>query len=406
MIWYIPGADRPEQVFSIRTIQLPRRIFMDNVILVFIILGALLITAVTIAIVVYKAVKRNRAKSTTQSGHLLDIGASGEKTFDGITYHYKHFRGTDKAPPYFTVTIPCTSTGEFSIKPETKFDRFFKKLGICVELETHDRDFDDTFFITTDSIPFTRSFLERQENRQSIQALFKLGFNYLKHDGKTITATWRNFPRRTHMEVDRMEKAVAELSTPYRNIPKITIYESMEPSSPWRAKRLFAFAFSILIAVTGTAAMIAMLTGYKPLDPDKIFVQSLKFSIPLFIVFTWLSLQLLKGRSSSHRELIAVFFIALAGFPVAGFGYMGFLNAVWDNNPPAVHEVMVNEKYYSKHKNSYSYYALVDSWREGETTEKLSISRNFFNRLQPGSSTITITTKPGKFGYEWIVDFH
>ena len=379
---------------------------MDDLILVFVIIGVLLILAITIVVVTIRAVKRNRAKSTSQSGVLLDIGASGEKTFDGITYHYKHFRGTDKAPPYFTITIPCTSGGEFSIKPETKFDRFFKKLGICVELETHDKAFDNTFFITTDSIPFTRSFLERQENRQSIQALFKLGFNHFKHDGKTITATWRNFPRRTHMEVDRMEKAVAELATPYRNIPKITIYESPEPASPWKAKRLFAFAFSIFIVVTGIATMIAMLTGYKPLDPGKIFVQSLKFSIPLFIVFTWLSLQLLKGRSSSHRELIAVFFIALAGFPVAGFGYMGFLNAKLDNNPPVVHEVKVSNKYYTKSKNSYSYYALVDSWREGEITETLSISGDFYNRLQPGSSTITITTKPGKFGYEWIVDFH
>jgi len=28
----------------------------------------------------------------------------------------------------------------------------------------------------------------------------------------------------------------------------------------------------------------------------------------------------------------------------------------------------------------------------------------FYNYLQPDSSTITITTKPGKFGFEWIVE--
>lgn len=379
---------------------------MNDEMLVLIGIGAFLIVSLSIAIVVILAVKRKRAKNAAQSDFLLDIGASGEKTYEGITYQYKHFRGTDKAPPYFTITIPCSSTGEFSIKPETKFDRFFKKLGICVELETHDTTFDDTFFISTDTITFTRSFLERQENRRSIQALFNLGFNHLKHDGKTITITWKNFPRRTHMEVDRMEKAVAELITPCRNLQKITTYESTEPASAWKSKRLFAFAFSILLTVTGIAALIAMLTGYEPLDPGRIFVQSLKYSIPLFVVFTWLSLQLLKGRSSSHRELIAVFFIALAGFAPAGFGYLGYLNGAMDNGPAAVHEVLVSDKYYSKSKNSYSYYALVESWREGETIEKLGVSGDFYNRLQPGSSTITITTKPGKFGYEWIVDFH
>jgi hypothetical protein len=47
---------------------------------------------------------------------------------------------------------------------------------------------------------------------------------------------------------------------------------------------------------------------------------------------------------------------------------------------------------------------IVNSWRKPESTEKLRFSKSFYNYLQPGSSTITITTKPGKFGFEWIVE--
>jgi hypothetical protein len=379
----------------------------EETLLPIIIIGIILIILAVVAFAVIKTIKRKRQQQAefADGPEMVAKGATGEGTYEGITYRYKHFRGTDKAPPYFRIMIPCTSSGAFSITPETKFDRFFKKLGVCVEIATHDPGFDDAFYINTNTIPFTRSFLEKSENRRSIQALFQLGFNYLKHDGQNLTITWRNFPRRTQMEVETMEKAVALLAEQGGSLAKITTYEMPEPST-WKLKRLFAFAFPILLAVTGIAAMIIGLSKYKPLDQGKVFVDSLKFSLPLLVLFTWFSIRLLKGRSSSHRELIAVFFIALFAFPLAVFGYRSFLNGALDDGLPAVHQVIVLNKYYSKSKNNYTYYAIVNSWRKPESTEKLRISKSFYNYLQPGSSTITITTKPGKFGFEWVVELH
>ena len=89
----------------------------------------------------------------------------------------------------------------------------------------------------------------------------------------------------------------------------------------------------------------------------------------------------------------------------ARFGYDTYLNGALDNGHPAVHQVMVIKKYYTKDKNNFSYYAVVQSWRE-RSEEKLKISRRFYDYLHPGSSRITVTTKPGKFGFEWIVELH
>jgi hypothetical protein len=377
----------------------------EETLLPIIIIGIILIILAVVVFAVIKTIKRRRQHQAefADGPEIVAKGASGEGTYEGTTYRYKHFRGTDKAPPYFRITIPCTSSGAFSITPETKFDRFFKKLGVCVEIATHDPGFDDAFYINTNTIPFTRSFLEKSENRRSIQALFQLGFNYLKHDGQTLTLTWRNFPRRTQMEVETMEKAVALLAEQGGSLAKITTYEMPEPTT-WKQKRLFAFAIPILLTITGIAAMIIGLSQYRPLDSGKVFVDSLKFSLPLLVLFVWFSIRLLKGRSSSHRELIAVFFISLFAFPLAGFGYSGFLNGALDDNPAALHQVIVLNKYYKRSKNNYTYYAVVNSWRKPESEEKLRISKSFYNYLQPGSSTIIVKTKPGKFGFEWIVE--
>jgi hypothetical protein len=381
----------------------------SDIVLPIIIIGAVILIFAVITMVIVRAAKRQRQKEEIERDSMpqsetIPRGASGENSYEGTTYSYKHFRGTDKAPPYFSITIPCTSTGAFTITRESKFDRFFKKLGITVEIQTYDPTFDDVFYIDTAYIPFTRTFLEKTENRRNIQAMFDTGFNHLKHDGKSITLTWRNFSRKQLMEVKTMEKAAAQLAALAHSLPTIVSYETPEPST-WKHKRLFAFALPILLLVTGIITLVIGISSYKPLDMGRLVLHSLKFSLPLLVLFTWLSLHLLKGRSSSHRELIAVFLIALFAFPLAGMGYDTFLNGALDNGPPAAHQVMVINKYYTKKKNRFSYYVVVQSWRE-RSEEKLKISRRFYEYLDPGSSRIIVRTKPGKFGFEWIVELH
>jgi len=398
---------KPPRRSSLGRIESARRFYMNENMLIIIAVSAFIIIDIAIVLVIIRSVRRKRTQETIYSNsEKLARGASGENTYNNIPYRYKHFRGTDKIPPYFSITIPCASSGMFTVTKESKFDRFFKKMNICTEISTQDPDFDNNFFIATDTIPFTRTFLENARSRQAIQTLFNLGFNHLKHDGKNLIATWNNYPRHTQMEVATMESAVAALSAPYEILPQIATLEAQDFQSGWRFKRIFTFVFTIGIAVTGLLTMVLMLTQYAPLDSGKMFLNSLKFSIPFFIFFLWNAVQLLKGHSTSHRLLIAVFFIALVGFPLAGFGYTGFLNGIMDKNPAAVHTVTVTEKYYTKNKNSYSYYAVVDSWRQEGKTENLGVSESFFDSLEPGESSLTVLTKPGEFGYEWLVSFH
>ncbi|MCP4219202.1 MAG: hypothetical protein GY765_31495 [bacterium] len=374
-----------------------------------VIVVSIIILIVTLAVTVF-LVARKRKRQAEQDGQqgkgadTIPRGASGEDSFEGTFYSYKHFRGTDKAPPYFQITIPCSSDGTFTITPETAFDRFFKKFGICLEMETHDKTFDDKFFIHTDKIPFTRSFLEKSANRRSIRELFELGFNNLKHDGNVLTVTWQKFPRRQLMEKAVINRAVAFLAALGPELTKTHTYET-EDTSNWKMKRLVAFVLPGLLLVSGLVTMILGLISFKPLDGGRMFASSLLYGLPLFVVFVWFAIGLLKGRSSSHKELVAVFFIALFAFPLAGFGYKVFLNGKLDNEPATVHEARVVNKYYSRNKSSYTYYGVVESWRENVATEKIKISKHLFNKLDPGESVLTITTKPGKFNFEWLVNY-
>ena len=108
-------------------------------------------------------------------------------------------------------------------------------------------------------------------------------------------------------------------------------------------------------------------------------------------------------QTYENRELIIVVALALFALPLMGMGLEIFLNGYLDTSPASLHTVAVMNKQISKSEDSTSYYAILDSWREGHDTEKLSISSFEYSRLDIKRGQAKVTTKPGKFGFEWIV---
>lgn len=324
----------------------------------------------------------------------------GEDSYEGVPYYYLHDKGTDKKPPEYRIMFPCTTPGNFIIRRETKSDRFFKKLGISVEMATHDPTFDDTFYIDSKTVPFTRDFLEKPENREAVRTLFSFGFTSLEHNGAFIVLTWKNFPRGQQIEAAAREKVAEQMAILNRGLMKIPSYKTGFTAA--RFKQFLVFGITGLVSITGIIAFITGRNHYTPLDMWQVFFKSLSVSVPLFFLFILVSLFLLRGRSSSHRELISVFLITLFTFPMAGFGYGVFFNGALDKDPPTPYQVLVLGKHKSGGKNT-AYYAEVESWRENENTELVGISRQLYQQLEPRSSKIIITTKPGKFGFEYII---
>jgi len=371
-------------------------------VLIFILIGAVL--AWTIFKIVRAKKKQQMKESDTGK---IAKGDAGSATYNGINYSYKHFRGTDKAPPYFSITIPSQVLANFTITRETKIDRFFKKLGICVEIITHDPEFDNTFYINTTKISFTKHILEKPENRDLIKKLFDLEFNHLKHNGKALTIMWKNFPRGGQMKTEVVEKAVGFLDELNKNIENISPTEfEREKPQPWKLKKYITFALLFLMLLTGSAATIFTFISFAPIDMGKMFFNSLKYAFPVLIIFMWIAIQLLKGRSSSHRELIVVFFMAVFAVPISVFGYFGYFNGKLDQHKPSSYNVFVIDKYYSRNKSSYRYYAVVNSWREIKPRETLKVSKLLFQQIKPNESKLTVVTKPGYFGYEWILKIY
>jgi hypothetical protein len=373
---------------------------MNGSLLYILIAVGVLTLIITILIVVM--VKKKRSADPHKKAK--KPASKGEGTFEDVKYHYKFFHGSQHSPPSFSISLECFSRGTFKISKESKVDKFFKRLGIAVEIATHDPSFDERFYINTDDKEFSSFIFRKSASRKAVSHIFDKGFTQVQQSKKELKASWTPYRAKAAMNRQEVEEIVSQLYSISRDVLSAPMPSYEETASGWKINRFFVFAIPIISGILGLVSIIVGFKNYTPLDRWSLISSTLKYSIPIFIFFIWLSAKLLKGRSSSHLELIAVFFIALVTFPLFFAGSKVFLNGYLDTSEPTTHQVLAVNKYYTTSKNSKSYYVVVRSWRdkEGTETEKLGIPRSVYRRINPNSTTMEIVTKEGKFNYQWI----
>jgi hypothetical protein len=264
--------------------------------------------------------------------------------------------------------------------------------------------FDDRFYITTNVPDFARVFFGTEEKRRASEEIHDRGFNQIIHDGKVLTAKCSPVRPDRQFDTTLMTEIVSRLALLAREVPTEPLSSSSLNEPNWRLRRIAAFAAPGLTYFVGVNALIFGFLMFRPLDMWQAALESLKYSIPLLGISVWLAVSLLRGRSSSHRELMIVLALCLFGFPLAGAGVLMFLNGGLDVSEAKTHTVQVIDKYISESDDTTRHYAVLESWRKNKNFETLSISSYDYEKAIPNNSTITVRTKPGRFGYEWIVD--
>jgi len=338
------------------------------------------------------------------------VGAvgSGRKftaVHEGVPYRYEYFPGSGNSPSRFQVATDSPLEGSFKIGREKAFDRFSKNLGIAREIQTGDPDFDREFYISSSDEEFARGFFSDAQRRQAVRDVFRLGFTEIKLDKKGMEAVLTPFPLREDIDPSFLP-AAAQLLIRLAQDPSVSYVPPAYIEDPsWKTRRIAAFAIPSLLLVAGTASWIWGGAEFTPLDPEDVFLDSLKYSLPGLGIFLWWAVRALVGRSTSHKELLVVLVLSLAGFLVAGGGAETLANGILDTSPHSGHEARVLQKYVTRSKNSTTYHVQVESWRSPTQPETISIRSSDYGRIQPGRTTVLAVTKPGRLGFEWLVAY-
>ena len=141
--------------------------------------------------------------------------------------------------------------------------------------------------------------------------------------------------------------------------------------------------------------------AYPPLDAGDLMRLSLRYSAPALLGFLVLSVVLLKGRSSSHRDLGLVLLASSLGAIVGGFGGFTVANGYLDGGAATSHDAAVLARRKTSGR-SESHYVTVASWRAGRESEELDVPRRLYEAAGAQGARLRVTTRPGRLGFEWI----
>jgi len=327
---------------------------------------------------------------------------SGEGVLEGVSYYYRYYPGSRNSPSYFKVAVNYASQGKFTLMKENGFDRFAKKIGLSLELETGDSSFDNKYFISSDYNDFIRNIFGSRQARTAVNALFEIGYNKLTYDRANLTALLTPFSTDKTFDQEAIENTVKQLLIIREQIQRSGEINTAEVKKH-DFRRILVFGSMAVIEISGIIALIAGVTNFNPLDDFSVLSDSLKYSLPVLLVFVWLSFQLLKGYSSSHNDFLAVLIFCLFGFPISGWGFETFYNGKYDTSLSTFHEVYIIEKTYSSSKNGKTYYAVTESWRKNGQ-EKIKISWQEYESISE-KNMMRVETGAGKMGFEWLKNY-
>ena len=342
---------------------------------------------------------RARKKRKNMLGRFAKNKKGGGKV-DGITYNYRYHPGAKNSPPFFKIEIDFSLDRKIKITKKTKFDKFAEKIELVDEIKTGDYEFDNRFFISSDYPGLCRKIFDKDDKRNAVKSIFNKGFTNLAFNGKRLYAMIKPYRNKVKITDSLIEEIVKKLKLLSADLQGLTM-ENFQPNKNL-FNRVVAIASSSILSVMGILFLIFGFSRYQPLDEFTIFLDSLKYSLPIILIFNYFVFKILKGSTSAHKEMLVLGIISFIIFIFGGWGTLIFFNGKLDNSLPSEHQVFIQNKTYSSSRNSKNYYIFVQSWR-GRGNEKIKISRKTYNQISDNEKYMLIKTKKGNFGYEWVV---
>ena len=322
------------------------------------------------------------------------VRASG--TLGGVLVDLFIAPGTKSNPGMITLSVHSGLQGNFTISRETDIDRYSKKVGFAIELQTGDAAFDAAYYVSG----ISQALFADAKNRDAFRKLFDLGINRVVLDSGQLTAT----------SVNRHESPVLELPQ-LTEFVKLLASLRMQPGAMGFAMPATGVSTQQIgktclgIAIAGGTLYATAWFASEPLV-NGWWVAAWRYwpvAIAAIAVFLGIAVACLWGRAAAHRELLAVVTLALPSILLGGWGAVVLANQYLDESEVQAHETRLVERY-STHTRGQgtNYYLVFKSWRPGEGTVEIEATETQYEYAARTRRWI-IRTREGRLGFEWVI---
>ena len=311
--------------------------------------------------------------------------------------------GTTTEGTTLLLDFPCRSI--FRLSQETNIDRYFKKIGFSVEIQTGDKNFDKHIYIESDSPAFSDEIKRDENSRKLIMGLFNQGCKYIRCDGKSLFIYFDSDRRKD----SPVHKAV-DLLLQLRDLDQKWIGFFRDP---FAIKALLIEAVIWSLGVYGIIGFYELffLRPDRYLDAMPLAVTGIFIGIVGAVILLTMVFLLLRGSSRGHRIVIESALVLSLAFPVGGIQFLSDINTELDQQPSILIERKIRtteKRNLGTRRSPYcSYLLYLDHTDKRELLEiypEIEIESDAYTAAQ-NATHVMIEIGPGRFNFPWFRSF-
>jgi hypothetical protein len=359
--------------------------------------------AFTVAIIIFVTTKRPmtmRKKAEGLGGKINGKGA-GVFIIDGKTLVMEYSPGCRNSPSWFKISTSGTFGSELVIRLETPRDKFYKKIGLNQEVQVSDQKIDERLFFECDKPEFIKQLFLDQDVKLLVLKILCC-FNTILITGNTCTFTRSPSEALDQISNEEITDSARMLLTLVSSIPKSDLgyHPEVVFFKSWRAL-LYVIGYGILIC--GVVSFLWANFSFRVVDSLRLWLISIAVNVFLFAAVSYFVFQKIKGFSTSSK--VFIHFLFSFGIGILLLGRYGFAvaNGNFDEAPAQRFERVVIDKYFTTGKSSTTYHVVLAPWRLGARPWQFTVGQGEYSGINLGKTYYMIATKPGKFGFEWVV---
>lgn len=304
-------------------------------------------------------------------------------------------KGKNARPSALELSVAVDSPYEFEMVVETWFDRRFKTLGLAVEVQTGDEQFDRECYVRSDTPAFAAAYLADPIKRIAILDLRRFQFLSVKLADGRLSAKWIGHDPERDGRPDLIPDVSARLLVLSRNLPAPQPEFDANTAGARRTTATVLWLALVAFALTIVAAGM-----FPPIFTGDLVLRTLLGCLTAPIA-AFAAALLLRGTSRSHYTWAALVLGGLFLYPVGCAGTAALLNAQLDGAADEVRTLVIVEKYTTRSKNSTAYHVRIQSWRAPGETISFRTDSGTYQAVVPNRSRLEVVTRPGALAMEW-----
>lgn len=364
-----------------------------------------------ISFTVYLGLKRHDAK--WKGTHAVHKSIAYEYMFDIEKYEYFYFFKREHVLR-FRVAVKAPADYDFSLKRETRLDRMCKQLGLSVEHQVGDADYDHLVYVVSNDGHLAQHMTDRHIATDLLIRLFRLS----RYESTLTTIQCRGGRLWAEFAVGKQFRGVSNL----KRLNEVVTHaagllqgvavqlEQHRPNSTanvrdpfiWRAGLLLACSSGLFINGSVHFLRLFLDTGGITLDTSRLWQLSLYGAVSVVTVLGLMALVVLGRSARTHLVLIELLLVGGIGATLSVFTELRDLNMEADASPIEHFKSNVVDKASSQPRKGFSRYTIdVRDWTRAAETHTIPVSRSFYSQVTIGTE-VEIHQRAGYFGWPWV----